>query len=170
MEIKFQGQYDKRVFFKAVRMANQPAGNQKRFLWFMMMFAVGALVLLVYRVFETGDLAGNALLLVAAVIMVLVVGGIFLRPLVSAQKMWANPGTRRVLSGQVTNRGIVYILDEGRNEILWDRIIRIRKTEDVVALVRNDGLLLVFPQKFFKRTSDWRKFNKMVENKIGRAA
>lgn len=74
------------------------------------------------------------------------------------------------MSGQVTNRGIVYILDEGRNEILWERIIRIRKTEDVVALVRNDGLLLVFPQKFFKRTSDWRKFNKMVENKIGRAA
>jgi hypothetical protein len=170
MEINFQGQYDKGVFVKAVKLANQPIGNQKRFLWFMLMFAVGALILLVYRIVETGDLAGNAILLVTAVIMVIVVSGIFSRPLIAAQKMWANPGTRRILKGQVTNRGIVYLLDEGRNEILWERIIRVRMTEGVVTLVRNDGLLLVFPVKFFKTKSDWRKFVKLVEKRMGRAA
>jgi len=167
MEINFQGQYEKGVFFKAVKLANQPVGNQKRFLGFMFLFAVGALILLIYRIVETGDFAGNAILLVTAVIMVIVVSGIFLRPWIAAQKMWANPGTRRVLKGQVTSRGIVYVLNEGRNEILWDRIIRVRKTEGVVTLVRNDGLLLIFPQKFFKRTSDWRKFVKLVEKRMG---
>jgi hypothetical protein len=170
MEIKFQGQYEKGVFFKAVRLANQPVGNQRRFLWLMFMFALGALILLIFRVFETGDLVGNAILLGAAVIMVIVVSGIFLRPLIAAQKMWANPGTRRILKGQVTNRGIVYLLNEGRNEIPWERIIRVRKVEDVVALVRNDGLLLVFPEKFFKRKSDWRKFVRMVEKRMGGVA
>ena len=166
MEIKFRGQYDKTLFFRAVRLANQPIGNQRRFLSFMMLFAVGALILLLYRIFETQDLAGNAILLGAAVIMVVVVGGIFLQPYFTARKLWVNPGVRRALKGHATNRGITYMLDEGINEILWGRISRVRKGEGLVTLVRNDGLLMVFPRRFFKRVSDWRKFLKLVDSRV----
>jgi hypothetical protein len=165
MEIKFRGQYDKALFFKAVRLANQPIRNQKRFLWFMLLFGVGAVVLLLYRIYETRDWAGNAILLGAAVIMAGVVGGIFLRPEFTARKLWTNPGVRRELNGSVSNKGITYFLNEGINEILWTRINRIRRGSDLVTLVRNDGLMLVFPRRFFKRDSDWRKFLTLVGQK-----
>jgi hypothetical protein len=166
MEIKFGGQYDRVIFFRAVRLANQPVKNQLRFLWFMLFFAVGALVLLVIRVFETRDLAGNAILLGAATIMTVIIGGIFLRPHLTARKLWANEGTRRPLQGVVTNNGITYILAEGRNQIGWGRISRVRKTGDLVTLVRSDGLLLVFPRSFFKRDADWRKFTRQIDKRF----
>ena len=163
MEVKFSGRYDRTLFYKAVRIANQPPKNQQRFLWFMLIFAAGSLVLILYRIFDTRDFAGNALLLFAAVVMLVGVGVVTLQPTLIARKMWANPGTRRELRGQVTSRGIVYELDVGRNEIRWERFGRVRKTEDLVTLVRRDGLLVVFPRRFFKRGSDWRKFLKLVD-------
>jgi hypothetical protein len=165
MEIKFQGQYDRTLFYKAVRLANQPKGNQRRFLWFMLLFGLGTVILLLVRINETKDLAGNAILLAAGVIMVVVVGGIFLQPIYTAWKLWANPGVQRVLKGRATNRGITYFLEEGKNEILWDRINRVRKGPGLVTLVRNDGLMLVVPRRFFKRDSDWRKFLTLVGKK-----
>lgn len=168
MEIKFQGQYDRRTFTRAVRLANQPPRNQARFVWFMLLFAVGALVLMVYRVIETRDLGGNAVLLGAAALMSLAVGWVAFRPDFIALKMWANPGTRRELKGTVSNRGIIYELREGRNEIRWERFNRVRVRGEIVSLVRRDGLLVVFPRRFFKRDSDWRKFLKLVESKIER--
>jgi hypothetical protein len=166
MEIRFHGQYDRATFFKAVRLANQPAGSQRKFLWFLLAFGLGALVLLLIRAMMTADWAGNAILLGAAALMVLLVGGLFLRPYFAAWQMWANPGTRRLLKGQVNNHSIIYLLDIGTNEIPWNRIRRIRINEHLAALVRDDGLLLVFPRRFFKRNSDWRNFTKLASSKI----
>ena len=166
MEIKFQGQYSQEVFFKAVRLANQPARNQKRFLWFMLVFALGALILLTYRVIDTRDFSGNAILLGAAVVMVIVIGGIFFQPHFTARKLWANPGVRRLLKGRVNNQGVTYTLDEGDNVISWKRIARVRLGVELVTLVRNDGLLLVFPRQFFTRDSDWRNFLKLVQKMV----
>lgn len=166
MEIKFQGQYTQEVFFRAVKLANQPARNQKRFLWFMLIFALGALILLTYRVIDTRDFSGNAILLGAAVIMMIVVGGIFFQPYFTARKLWANPGVRRLLKGHINNQGVTYTLDEGNNVIPWMRITRVRLGVELVTMVRNDGLLMVFPRQFFKRDSDWRKFLKLVEKMV----
>ena len=167
MEISFKGQYDRATFYRAVRLANRPSRDQNRFLWFMFLFACGALVLMLYRIFTSGDFGGNAILLFVALILVVVIGYVFLQPFFLARKMWAQAGTRRVLQGWVTNQGFVYELEEGRNEISWGRIRRMRRADDLVALLREDGLLLVFPRQFFKRNSDWRKFLKMVQTRLG---
>ena len=166
MDIQFQGQYDRKVFFNAVRIANRPAGNQKRFLMFMMLFTGGGLILILYRVFDTGDFAGNAILLFAALIMVVVLIGIYLQPFFTARKLWAGPGVRRYLKGNITNKGIQYHLSEGVNDIAWIRVSRVRKGVGLVTLIRNDGLLMIFPRSFFRRDSDWRKFNQVVEKRI----
>jgi hypothetical protein len=122
--------------------------------------------LLLYRIIDTQDFAGNAILLGATVIMVIVVGGIFFQPYFTARKLWANPGVHRVLKGLISNRGIIYRLEAGKNEISWDRITRIRQEADLVTLVRSDGLLLVFPRRFFSRDSDWRKFLRLVDKVV----
>jgi len=166
MEIQFQGQYDKKLFFRAVKLANQPTRNQRRFIVIMAIFAIVAIGLMIYRIIQTGDLIGNVILLGGALISGCIVAWIFLIPYFTAQKMWANPGTRRKLKGNISNQGITYILESGLNEIIWERFNRVRYKEDFIALVRNDGLLVIFPQQFFKKASDWRKFMKLVEKKL----
>ena len=41
-----------------------------------------------------------------------------------------------------------------------------QKTNDLVALVRDDGLLVAFPRSFFKNETNWKKFNKLVDQKV----
>ena len=163
MEIPFNGQYDRDLFFRAVKLANRPPRNQARFLGLISLFAVGAAALMTYRIVDTRDFAGNAIWLFAALIMVAALGWVYLQPYFLARRMWANPGTRRTLHGSITNRGIVYHLPEGRNEIRWERFRRLRRSEDLVTLIRDDGLLVVFPKSFFKKSADWRKFLKLLE-------
>ena len=169
MEISFQGQYDKKLFVKAVRLANQPSRNQRRFISITPVFAVAAIGLMVYRILDTGDLEGNLILLLAALLLGGIVTWIYLAPYVAARRMWANPGTRRHLKGRINHQGIIYELEAGTNEIKWERFTRVRKADGFVTLVRNDGLLVVFPKSFFKKSSDWRKFLKLVEIKFAKA-
>jgi len=166
MEIKFQGTYDKDTFFKAVRLANQPTRGQGRFLVIMASFAVIAIVLLLYRVYETGDVTGSVILLLGAILLGAGVGWSYSRVYFTARRLWANPGTQRALKGDITNQGIRYVLDKGTNLIRWDRLIRVRRSQDFVTLVRDDGLLIIFPQGFFGNDADWRKFNRFVELKV----
>ncbi len=166
MQIHFQGQYDKDLFFKAVRIANQPAKNRGRLMNFMLLIAAGALAVLVYRIITTGDFEGNLIYLAAVAILGGVAAFDLLRPYFVARKLWANPGVRRELKGQLSERGLLYRLPEGNNEIAWDQFNRLRKTETLVTLVRRDGLLVIFPRRFFKNQTDWRKFNQLIAQKI----
>jgi hypothetical protein len=166
MEIKFQGQYEKKDFFRAVRIANQPPKNQIRFLWLMIAFSVVALVMLFYRIYQTKDLIGNAILLLATMLIFGVISWIVLRPFFTARKLWSDPGVQRFLKGKITNHAVIYHLKEGNNEIRWDQFSRVRKIDELVTLVRRDGLMLVFPKSFFQRESDWRKFSHLVEKKF----
>ena len=45
MQIKFEGQYDKDLFFKAVAVANRPPKNRQRLFSILMVVAVGAIFL-----------------------------------------------------------------------------------------------------------------------------
>lgn len=166
MQINFQGQYDRDLFFKAVALANRPPKNRQRLLSFIFVIAIGALGVISYRIITSGDLLGNILYLAAAIFMGGFVAQIFLRPYFVARKLWENPGTQRPLNGVVTDHGITYIFPEGENNIEWRRFNRLQKNNDLVTLVRTDGLLVVFPRDFFKGESNWKKFNKLVDEKV----
>jgi len=166
MQINFQGQYDKKLFFRAVALANRLPKDRQRWLSIALVIAVGALGVLVYRIITSGDFWDNLVYLLAAVFMIGVVGWIFLRPYFAARKMWNNPGTRRPLQGRVTSQGITYVLPEGENFIPWKRFTRLQKNDDLLTLVRGDGLLLVFPRSFFQNERDWKKFVQLVESRV----
>ncbi len=165
MEIQFKGQYTRSTFFSGVRLANRPKRNQKRFSQIMMIFSVAALGLIAYRVVGTGDFGGDMVLLVGAILLGGITAWVYLVPVFTAWKLWRNPGTRRALKGQINNRGIRYQLETGINEIRWERFNRVRKTDRLVALVRDDGLLVLFPVYFFKKPADWKKFITLIEQK-----
>ena len=158
MQIKFQGQYDKITFYRAVALANRPAKNRQRLLSILLVIAIGAIAIIGYRIIATGNWVENFVYLVAAILMGGFIAYIFYRPYYAARKMWANPGTRRPLKGIITNQGITYSLPEGENTIEWEQYNRLQRTGDLVTLVRKDGLLLVFPRNFFKSKKNWEKF------------
>jgi hypothetical protein len=166
MQINFRGQYNQALFYKAVRLANQSRKNRQRLMVFMFIISIAALGVLIFRSIEAGGLQENPIFIAAALFLAVYTGFYLFQPYFAARKLWGNPGVRRELKGLVTNRGITYLLPEGENEIPWERISRLRKVTGLVTLVRRDGLLLIFPQEFFKNSADWRKFEVLAASKV----
>ena len=166
MQIKFKGQYNRNLFFKAVALANRPPKNRQRLLSIMLVIAIGGVGVIGYRILTSGDWSGNIVYLVAAIFMGGFVAQIFLRPYFAARKLWADPGTQRPLKGTISNQDITYVFPEGENHIEWEQFNRLQRTDDLVTLVRKDGLLLVFPRQFFKSDNNWIKFNQLVDSKV----
>ena len=167
MLIKFQGQYDKDLFYKAVALANRPPKNRQRLLSVLFVIAIGAIAVIGYRLITFGNWSGNLVYLAAAVFMGGYVGYIFSRPYFTARKLWANPGVRRSLKGMIDNVGVHYIFSDGGIDIAWKDFNRLQKTDELVTLIRKkDGLLLIFPQRFFKGKNNWQKFCHLVESSV----
>lgn len=166
MEIIFRGQYDKDLFFRSVMLANQPPKNQRLVRSFMLVFILAAVVVLIARLIETGDILGNAMYIAVMMIVGAFLARSYLQPYLGARNMWANPSVRRKLSGVVTKRGIRYQLEEGDSEILWERFNRVRKVNNLVTLVTREGLLVIFPRTFFKNDADWQRFERLVDTRI----
>ena len=166
MRINFQGQYNQNLFFKAVALANQPPKNRNRLLSLLLVIAVGALGVIIYRIITSGDWVGNVVYLLGALIMGGYVAYVLISPYFVARKLWQNPGVQRPLQGIVNEQGITYQLPEGENQIAWGRFRRVRKTSDLTTLVRDDGLLVIFTPQFFKSVRYWEQFNKLVDQKI----
>lgn len=167
MQIEFQGQYTRNLFFRAVALANRPPKNRLRLLSILMVIAIGASGVILYRIITSGDWVGNIVYLAAAIFM----GGyslsVFLRPYFAARKLWANPGTQRPLKGTINKLGIQYVFPEGKVTMAWKDLYRPQKTKILVTLIRRkDGLLVIFPRDFFKRERDWQRFQIRVDDSV----
>ena len=166
MEIPFHGQYDKGLFFRSVMLANRPPKSRRFVQTFMFVFIVAAIVVLVSRLIETGDILGNATYIALVMIIAAFLGRSYLQPYLAARSMWANPSVRQKLAGVVTKDGIEYQLPSGSNRILWERFNRVRKAGGLITLVTREGLLVIFPRAFFTNGVNWRKFERLVDTKI----
>ena len=166
MEISFRGQYDKDLFYKSVMLANQPPRNRRIVQSFMLAFIFVAIIVLIVRLVETGDIFGNAIYITVVMLIGAFLARAYLQPYLAARRMWSNPAVQRKLAGAVTKKGIEYRLGEGINEIPWDRFTRVRKAKNLITLVTREGLLVIFPRTFFKNEGDWQKFERLVDTKI----
>ena len=166
MEISFRGQYDKDLFYRAVILANQPPRNRRLMNLFMGIFVLAAGVILVQRVIESGNILENA----AYIALLMIVAAFVVRPIfqprLAARRMWNNPALQRPLAGIVDKQGITYTLEAGQNHIPWENINRMKKNAAMVTLVTITGLLLIFPNRFFKNDADWGRFNALIEKKV----
>jgi len=147
-------------------LANQPPKNRRFVRSFLLVFILVAVVVLISRLIETGDIFGNATYIVVVMIVGAFLGRSYLQPYLGARQMWKNPSVRRKLAGVVTKKGILYRLEAGNNEIPWERFTRVRKANNLVTLVTREGLLVIFPRTFFKNDSDWQKFERLVDTRI----
>ena len=166
MEIKFNGNYEKDLFFRAVSLANQPPKNRRIMRTFMLVFILVGLYVLLLRLIETGDVLGHATYIAMMLIIIAYLSVSYTQPYLAARKMWSNEFVRQKLNGIITKKGILYQLKAGNNQILWDRFTRVRKSQLLFTLVTREGLLVIFPRSFFKNEPDWQKFVRLVETKI----
>lgn len=166
MQIKFHGKYDRRLFYKSVMLANRPARSQRWVQPLMLVFVSVALCILVIRLVNSGDLLGNASYIAVVMIAGSFVARSYLLPYLAARKLWANPAVQGDLAGTISRQGIVYSLKQGQNDMPWSRFRRVRRANGLTTLVARDGLLVIFPRRFFKSDTDWQKFNQLVDTNI----
>jgi hypothetical protein len=166
MEINFHGRYDKKLFFISVFIANQPSRRKPWVLPVITAIVLLAFILLAIRLIETRDVIGNASYIVIVMIAGSFVARSFLLPFWAARKLWTNPAVHEEHQGIISSKGIIYRLKIGQNDIPWSRFSRVRRVLNVTALVTRDGLLIIFPNWFFRSESDWKRFNQLVDSNI----
>ena len=173
MGIPFQGQYDQKTFSKAVFLINKFSSKRA-------ILRIGGAVLLialavayVYVSFAEGTQyrQGRSLhFLITLPILLYIV----LRPYIDAftvsSSLWKNPVTRAPMAGTVSNQGICFEGAAGLSrELLWDQIVKMRKTDEFLALLTADGVLTVLESRFFQRDADWKTVLQWAEYHVQEA-
>ena len=166
MQIKFNGQYTKDLFFKAVRVANQPSRNARVMNIFVALVFGVLLVTTTKNVAHTGDLAGNLISIALLLIMGFLLYQAYVPPYLGARQMWTPELARRVFKGTITKKGITYNFPKGDKSYQWSDFNRLRTAPSFVTLITLTGMLLVFPRYFFKTDADWERFTKIVESNV----
>ena len=166
MQIKFNGQYDKKLFFNAVRIANEP-GRSARMLHILVAMVFGVMTVTTAQdILSTGDWAGNFINLALIALMGLVLYQAYVPAYLGARKMWNGSNVQRPLNGYVTEKGITYKFEQGNKFYPWSDFNRRRQIPNLITLVTLRGMLLIFPRHFFKSDADWEKFNSLAETRI----
>jgi len=125
-----------------------------------------AMVILVMRLIQTRDVIGNASFIAVLMIIAAFVLRTNLLPYLAARKLWLNLALKDELRGSVDQNGITYHLKVGENRMTWNRFVRVRRKSGLNTLVARDGLLLVFPRRFFQSDRDWDGFNQLLDARI----
>ena len=166
MQIKFNGQYDKKLFFNAVRLANEP-GRTSRLMYIFVAMVFGVITVnTITKIVQTRDFAGNVIEIALILLMGLVLYQAYVPPYLGARKMWTSELAQRIMSGHISKQGITYNFPKGDKAYMWSDFNRLRKTPGLVTLINLGGMLLVFPRYFFKTDADWERFTKIVETSV----
>jgi hypothetical protein len=166
MQIKFNGQYIKELFFNAVRLANEP-GRTSRMMYIFVGLVFGVMAATTAQeLIKTGDWAGNIINIALILLMGVVLYQAYVPPYLGARRMWTSELAQRQFKGFVTKNGITYNFPKGDKVYQWSDFNRLRKTSSLVTLITLGGMLLIFPRYFFKTDADWERFTNLVGSKV----
>ena len=166
MQIKFKGQYDKKLFYNAVRLANQP-GRSSRLMYILVGMVFGVMTITTTReIIGTGDFAGSIIEIALLLLMAFILYQAYVPPYLGARKMWETTSVQRPLSGYATKNGITYNFPQGDKSYTWSDFNRVRKVGGLVTLISIRGMLLIFPRHFFKNETNWERFTKLVDTNV----
>ena len=166
MQIKFNGKYDKKLFFNAVRIANEP-GRTSRMMYILVAMVFGVLaVTTINEIIKTGDLIGQIIEIALILLMGFILYQAYVPAYLGARKMWTAELEERIMSGKITKDGIIYNFPQGDKSYLWSDFNRLRKMPNLVTLISLGGMLLIFPRHFFRNGSDWERFTNLVSTRV----
>ncbi len=168
MEIPFKGQYDRATFFRAVRLANQPARNGGRLRWLALAALAVLLALAIQSLRRPADndpFTWVRLGLGLALLLAYLVWPYGLS-FIQARRLWANPALQRPISGRLQERGLTYTNTTPYRTVPWESYARLRLAPDLATLLTPAGVLTALPRSFFKSESDWQAACKLLQNKV----
>ena len=166
MQIKFNGIYDKKLFFNAVRLANEP-GRTSRMLYILVAMVFGVVtVTTIGEIIKTGDWQGQIIEIALILLMGLVLYQAYIPAYLGARKLWTQELAQRQFNGYVTAKGITYKFEQGNKFYDWSDFNRRRQVVGLATLITLGGMLLIFPRHFFKSDADWEKFINLVETRV----
>ncbi|MFM8320318.1 MAG: hypothetical protein ACKOC5_05310 [Chloroflexota bacterium] len=168
MEIPFKGQHDWKTFYRAVRLANQPA-RRGRWTGLLVLAALGALIVLTGQSFfspEAQDPFNLVRLGLAALLVIAFLGWPGGLALYQARRLWQNPALQQPISGRAGEKGLTYTNTTPYRSVSWESFARLRLSTDLVTLLTPGGVLTVLPRSFFKNDSDWKRFRELAQRKV----
>jgi hypothetical protein len=171
MEIQYQGQYDKKTFFKAVALANKPPKKNTIFRIGLTVLFILVLVAYFFVTVANENLsifdvlrAGKHFIGMPVVIYIL------LQPYISsyftALKLWNESVIQKPQAGTISNQGVMITSSNGNKEISWNRFAKKQITENLIVLLTSDGVVFIFPQYFFSTDTDWQKTKQWVNESV----
>ncbi len=166
MKIRFRAQYDRKTFFKGVRLANAPRRGGRITFWLSLgaFFGLGGAAIRSWML-EPGMTSVGVYLLLMLILLAFI-GQYVLTPWLAARKLWANPRVQRPFEGWADARGLTYTLPEGQRTFSWSDFIRLRQAPGMLALVTRQGLMLLFTPQFFSSQARWDAFLRLVRGKV----
>ena len=166
MKLSFNGKYDKKLFFNAVRLANEP-GRSSRMLYILVGMVFGVLIVTtINEIIQSGDFLSQIIEIALILLMGLVLYQAYVPSYLGARKMWTEELEQRILSGTISKNGIVYNFPKGEKSYAWSDFNRLRKAGGLVTLITLGGMLLIFPRYFFKTDTDWERFLNLIDTSV----
>lgn len=168
MEIPFKGQYDRPTFFRAVRLANQPARNAGRLRWLALaaLAVLAALSLQSLRSPEENDPFTWVRLGLGLALLLAYLLWPWGLAFVQARRLWANPALRQPISGRLQARGLTFTNTNPYRTVAWESYARLRLAPDLATLLTPAGVLTALPRSFFKSESDWQAARQLLQSKV----
>lgn len=167
MEINFQGQLDKKSFYRAVALASRPTKRNRVMRVIFSIILVGLTVAMIADILVNGIRATEQFRVVRILLSLVTVSYVLFAPYIhswrTATRLWHDSLIRAPQSGAVTSSGITYKSSRSQTEYKWKQYSKKQIELDMVVLLTVDGILTVLPREFFKCDVDWERVKQMVD-------
>jgi len=168
MEIQFSGILDEPLIAQAVKLANQPTPVQRIFRIAMLVVIAAALGFVTYSTVTGTETQPTRWLRV--LIWVALLAYFIYQPVLTqrrlTQKIWQSIQAQPRMEGAVTPDGVSFTFGDARQEIPWERFFRLRKSDEMTVLLTNNGLLSMFPRRFFPNSADWSHLHQVIDQHV----
>jgi hypothetical protein len=82
------------------------------------------------------------------------------------QKIWQSIQAQPRMEGTVTPAGVTFTFGEDIQDLPWERFFRIRKSEDMTILLAKNGILSMFPRRFFPNSAEWSQVHQLIDQHV----
>jgi len=168
MEIQFSGILDETLIAQAVKLASQPTRVQRIIRGVMLLVILAAVVFVTYTTVtgtETQPTRWLRILLWVGLLAYFIYQPVLTQRRLT-QKIWKSVQAQPRMEGAVTPVGVSFTLGDSSQEIPWDRFFRLRKSDEMTILLTKNGMLSMFPRRFFPSSADWSHLQQVIDQHV----
>lgn len=169
MELEFNGQYEKSAYFKAIQWIYKPSKRVSiirigAFILFLVLYVAYLVTAFSQEGVSAFELSRVFRYLFTFLILAYFLLQPYIRAYLSASRLWADPITRRKISGRISGIGIQFLPSD--DWMPWDQFVKVHKSIDMVVLLTATWSFVILPRQFFQSDKDWEILLGMISSKV----